>query len=468
MKNISKLIKRFIGLMMLTSVSILVINFIALAFLVSSQHGNSSPWKMAGQAAECMEKSGQDVYMREDMAETLHSLHVWAVYVDNTTGACIWHSDDLPDTVPLKYTASDIAAFTRGYIDGYPIFTGTGKDGLLLLGYPKDSFWKHLSPSWDYRLIANLPKLLLLVFGLNILAIFFIYMVANTKLLKSLKPISEGILALHTGHPVSLREKGLFSEISANINRASEVLQEQKQLLKKKEMARANWIAGISHDIRTPLSMVMGYAHQLEGSPHLSEEERQRVEVIAKQSQRMKNLINDLNLVSRLEYTMQPVRLRRINLLSAVRQVVADFINLDIHGNHPIHWVTNDDLRSLMIEGDEDLLKRAVSNLIQNSITHNPSGCSVYVSVEKRQQDCTVLVADNGRGVTQEQLDRLNNAPHYMSCEEDTTLQRHGLGLLIVKQIAAVHKGRVLIRHSTYGGLEVRLCLPLLSEDAVG
>ena len=73
-----------------------------------------------------------------------------------------------------------------------------------------------------------------------------------------------------------------------------------------------------------------------------------------------------------------------------------------------------------------------------------------------------VFVADNGAGATGEHMDRLNHSPHYMVCDENTTVQRHGLGLLIVRQIIAAHKGEVVIRRSEeYGGFEVRLSVPM-------
>ena len=452
MKSVPKLIKRFVGILMLSSLVILFMNFIIIAIIAATQAPNGSPWTTAEQAAESMVKSEQGYKMSDEMIEELNAQNVWAVYIDNATGECVWHSDNLPDTVPLKYTASDIANTTRGYIDGYPTFTGEGEDGLIILGYPKDSFWKHMWPSWDYQFIANL---------LNIFIVFLIYMAANTKLLKSIKPITDGIQALHTGQPVVLKETGVLSEIAANINQTSEVLQSQNYQLKKKETARANWIAGVSHDIRTPLSMVMGYASQLESSSQLSEEERQKAAAIVKQSQRMKNLINDLNLASKLEYNMQPTHIEQVNVISAVRQVVVDFINLDISGKYPVEWLTDSDLNTLIINADKDLIKRAVSNLIQNSINHNADGCTIYVAVKECNRSCNIVVSDNGVGATDEQIDKLNNSPHYMVCDENTSEQRHGLGLLIVKQIAAAHKGTVEIRHSKYGGLEVKICLPL-------
>lgn len=461
MKSIPKLIKRFVGILMLSSFLILVTNVIVLAIIADAQSPNSSPWKTAEQAAESIERSEQGYMMSDKMIEELNAQNIWAVYIDNATGECVWHSDNLPDTVPLEYTVSDIANLTRGYIDGYPTFTGAGENGLIVLGYPKDSFWKHMWPSWDYQFIANLPKTILIVLALNVCIIFTIYMVVNTKLLKSVKPITDGIQALPTGQPIVLKEKGVLSEISANINRTSEVLQSQNYQLKKKEIARANWIAGVSHDIRTPLSMVMGYASQLENSKQLPEEERQKAAVIVKQSQRMKNLINDLNLASKLEYNMQPTHIEQVNVISVVRQVVVDFINLDIDGKYPIEWLTDSDLNTLIINADKDLIKRAVSNLIQNSINHNADGCTIYVAVKECNRSCNIVVSDNGVGATDEQIDKLNNSPHYMVCDENTSEQRHGLGLLIVKQIAAAHKGTVEIRHSEYGGLEVKICLPI-------
>ena len=106
------------------------------------------------------------------------------------------------------------------------------------------------------------------------------------------------------------------------------------------------------------------------------------------------------------------------------------------------------------------MIKRAVSNLIQNSINHNADGCTIYVTIKECNKKCNIIVSDNGIGATDKQINKLNNSPHYMVCDENTSEQCHGLGLLIVKQIAAAHQGTIEIRHSEYGGFEVKICLP--------
>ena len=461
MKSIPKLIRRFVLILLLSIFLFLVLNMGFLIAYTMGHSANGSPWTAAQDAAEAMAVTEEGYTLPEEMQEELESKNIWAVYIDNTTLKALWHSDNLPDTVPLEYTASEIASLTRGYIDDCPAFTGTGEEGLMILGYPQKSFWKHMYPSWDYQMIESAPMTVLMVFGGNILLVLLIYIGANSGLLRSVRPIVEGIRKLPEGEPVSLKEKGILSELAFHLNKTSEMLQSQKYQLRKKDAARANWIAGVSHDIRTPLSMVMGYAAQLGTSEYLREEDRKKASAIVRQSRRMKNLINDLNLASKMEYNMQPIVREEINAVALVRQIAVDFINMDVDGRYPIEWETDEELAVCRICADKELIKRAVSNLIQNSMNHNEDGCTVHVAVEEINGYCVISVEDDGAGASEEEIERLNHAPHYMVCDTNTREQRHGLGLLIVKQIAESHGGKAEIGRSGYGGFGVKIMLPL-------
>ena len=399
------------------------------------------------------------------MTERLSGENAWAIYIDNDTLEVKWHTENLPDTVPLHYTISDIASLTRGYIDGYPTYTGECENGLVVVGYPKDRYWKHMSPSWDYDFIKNAPYTVLIVIGVNVFLIFLIYMIANSKLLKSVKPITNGIQALPSGEPVYVKEKGLLSDLAAKINQTSDILQKQKRNLQRKETARANWISGVSHDIRTPLSMVMGYAGQIEDNESLPESERKKARIIRQQSTKMKNLINDLNLASKLEYNMQPIHPEPVNLVAIARQSVVDFINLDMEEKYPIEWNTDEALTACVINGDKELLRRAIGNLITNSQTHNPDGCTISVCVRKSDTEYKIVVEDNGVGVTDEKLEKLRTTPHYMMSDSGTTEPRHGLGLLIVGQIVSAHNGTVSFDHGKQGGFAVTISFPIPKDS---
>lgn len=93
-------------------------------------------------------------------------------------------------------------------------------------------------------------------------------------------------------------------------------------------------------------------------------------------------------------------------------------------------------------------------------LNHNENGCTIFVSVSEINNNCIISVEDNGVGATDEQIERLNNTPHYMVCDTSTAEQRHGLGLLIVRQIIAGHNGKVEIDHSGYKGFKVIMSIP--------
>lgn len=462
MKSIPKLIRRLTGTLIISSVLLLLLNIILLGVIGRRYTVSHSPWAAAKEAVQALQKTEDGYILSPEASKELAEENAWAVFIDNHTLQAVWQTDNLPDKVPQAYTASSIAALTRGYIDGYPTFTSGTDEGLMVLGYPKDRFWKDMWPSWDFQLIADSPKIFLAVLAVNAVCILLIYITANARLLKSIKPIVSGIQALGTGKSVHVSEKGILSEIAASMNQTSELLQSQNNQLRRKETARANWIAGISHDIRTPLSMIMGYAGQLQSNMQLPEKSKEKAGVILKQGERIRNLINDLNLASKLEYNMQPVHKQPENAVALVRQVVVDFINTDIEEKYPLEWETGESLPACFINADKDLLKRAVSNLIQNCISHNEKGCTIHVSVQSKQGGCIICVEDDGIGISDEQIEKLNTAPHYMVCDTNTLEQRHGLGLLLVKQITASLDGTVNIGHSAYGGFRVSLTLPEL------
>lgn len=464
MKSVPKLIRRFAGILAVSLFLFLVLNVTLLVSWSLAYSSSGGTWSTAQEAADAMSRTEAGYVLSDYMQKELTERNIWALYIDNTSLEILWHSDNLPEDIPLAYTASDISGLTRGYVNDYPTFTGQGTDGLMVLGYPKQSYWKHMYPSWDLQMIADAPKTVGIVLGANLILLFLIYIGANMGVLRSVRPIAEGIQKLPLEEHVTLKETGVLSELAKNINRTSEILQSQKYQILKKDAARANWIAGVSHDIRTPLSMVMGYAGQLEQSQGISPEDKKKVSVILSQSRRIKNLINDLNLASKLEYNMQPLSMKPENAVAVVRQVAVDFINNDIEGKYPVEWETDEKLSVCMVQADRELLKRAVSNLIQNSMNHNEDGCTIYVSVScaEEKKSCVIRVEDDGAGVSPEQLERLERAPHYMMCDTNTGEQRHGLGLMIVKQIAASHGGRAEIGRGRRGGFGVSIILPVI------
>ena len=143
-----------------------------------------------------------------------------------------------------------------------------------------------------------------------------------------------------------------MSEIAECVNRASRVLSRQNQ-------ARVNWISGVSHDIRTPLSMIMGYSDRILETPGLDRKVCQEAGIIRSQSAKIKDLVQDLNLVSQLEYDMQPLHKRSIRLSKLLRSFAADLLNQGIDENYSIEIEIDSKAELVEIEGDSRLILRA-------------------------------------------------------------------------------------------------------------
>ena len=452
MKNALKLLRRLVVGMFLVCLLLPVLDLVILFSFTVKYSSNGSPYTMAEEVAEGLSETEDGYSLSPQVQESLKQAGAWAMLIQSGTGQVVWHTENLPAEVPLSYRASDIASLTRGYVQDYPTFPASRGEDVVVAGYPRDSFWKHMYPAWDMGLIKDLIPFAAAVILADIIVIILIYLVTDMKLLKSVGPIVDGIEQLSRGRTAYIRRKGLLSEIAQSVNKTSEILQTRNRELRKKETARANWIAGVSHDIRTPLSMVMGYAAQLADSPGLTEEERRKAQVICRQSQRMKNLINDLNLASKLEYNMQPVDREQVSLVALMRKTVVDFLNMDAEGKYPMEWLTREDVPACFVYADAALLARAAGNLIQNSMNHNPEGCSITLTAAAEGEVCTLGVEDDGGGGLPVGLEEVGLAPDGGAA--------HGTGLRLVEQIARAHGGALELHRAARGVLAV-LRLPL-------
>ena len=258
------------------------------------------------------------------------------------------------------------------------------------------------------------------------------------------------IKALSTGKPVDLSIRGELSEIADSVNQASRVLSRQNQ-------ARANWISGVSHDIRTPLSMIMGYAGRIASDTAASGDIQQEAEIIRAQSAKIKDLVKDLNLVSQLEYEMQPLHKEPVRLSKLLRCYAADLLNVGIGEKHSIEVEISPEAETAVIDCDARLISRAIGNLVQNSINHNPQGCGIFLSLDCSSEDVSITVADNGVGLSTEKLRELEEKPHYMESTDERLDLRHGLGLLLVRQIVEAHNGAMKMESAPQSGYKAVL-----------
>ena len=416
---------------------------------VSEDYGEASPRAMLEMASTAATTEG----LTDDAVQKLRQYNIWAMYLTQN-GECFW-TLDVPEEVPRNYNIQDVALFSKGYLEDYPVFVWNTDEGLLVLGYPKDSYMKITSNYYSIEAIQKIPFYVMGMLGMDALCLFLAYYFSKRRIIQNTEPIVEAIETLADGKPASLHIDGELSEIAASVNKASQIISRQNE-------ARANWISGVSHDIRTPLSMIMGYAGRIAANEATTDKVREQAEIVRKQSVKIKELVQDLNLVSQLEYEMQPLHKEQIRLSKLIRSYVAELLNSGISDAYTIEIDIAPEAENAMLECDARLISRAINNLVQNSIKHNPQGCKILLSLKYTEETLTLTVADNGVGLTPEKLQELEEKPHYMESTDERLDLRHGLGLLLVRQIVEAHDGTMRIDSNSNPG-----CQTILSFRAI-
>lgn len=281
--------------------------------------------------------------------------------LDNS-GTVIWQ-ENMPEQLPAQYTATDIAKFSRWYLDEYPVYVHENPEGLLVIGCAPGSLVK-LNYSMDAKYISIVLTGIIFALLANLFLVLLMFWRNTRKVGRAITPILEGITKISEGKKVALPQKGELAEINSRLNYAGEYIS-------KRDQARAEWINGVSHDIRTPLSYILGYAGEIEDNNGLPDAVREQAAIIQKQGEKLRLLIADLNLTSKLEYSMQPLNLQNMVPVEVTRQVIVDCMESGVDEKYSFDLRIDQAASQYSTKGDRDLFYRMLNNLIQNSIAHN-------------------------------------------------------------------------------------------------
>ena len=331
-------------------------------------------------------------------AESLLKHGQFAMLLDKD-GNILW-SEALPKELRKTYTLQDIARFTRYYLEDYPVRTYVVGQGLLVIGGKKDQVWKY-NVEFDVSLMKDLMKIFPLLTLSNIIVLVAV--------------------------PIWI----------------------QKRRAKQKEEERTEWIAGVSHDVRTPLAIVLGNAEMIADSTGEAEV-RQRAKAIEVQGIRLRRLVENLNLSSKLEYGAGKFEKKKVRISRFLRRILTEIMNQTEDDRFQFTLDIEDGLQDLELCFNEDLVERAVMNLLHNAIRHNLGGCRIEMRLyQDRKNHVFLELGDHGKGVSKEFLRRLNSRNY----EWEPSTGQHGLGLKIVKQVAGWHRWKLSFTNGEQGGL---------------
>jgi signal transduction histidine kinase len=225
-------------------------------------------------------------------------------------------------------------------------------------------------------------------------------------------------------------------------------------------VTQRQFMADASHELRTPVSVVSTAADVLLSREHRDESEyREALAIVGGQARRLGHLVEDMLVLARADaggYPLRPVALYLDELVADSRR------GLDVLALERGVTIRADHLPETPFEGDEELLRRLVVNLLQNAVQHTPSGGEVVVTIERTPRMIDLCVADGGRGIPAADRERIFD--RFVQLDQARRAQGTGLGLPIARWIAQVHSGTLVLKTSGPSGSTFEASFPVARD----
>jgi two-component system phosphate regulon sensor histidine kinase PhoR len=226
------------------------------------------------------------------------------------------------------------------------------------------------------------------------------------------------------------------------------------------EQVRRDFVANASHELKTPITAIRGFAETLLDAEDIAPEKRREfLEIILRQTSRLQALIEDLLMLSRLENSraaaaipLGPLEVRAV-LLAAVQTCERLAADKRI-------TVTVECDATLQTEGNAELLERALVNLLENAVKYSPDDTIVAITGRLEEGLATIKVKDQGPGIPKEHLERIFERFYRVDKARSRQLGGVGLGLAIVKHIVLLHRGQLSVESEVGQGSAFMIALP--------
>lgn len=308
---------------------------------------------------------------------------------------------------------------------------------------------------WLYNIFPHLYDLLDNIYELVFERAYFIFIIFGTTLIivlsllyKLLNKIFSYVFA------VSESADKLFDKNVEYINLPPEMVEVEKKLnhfkteaIKNERLARENeqkkdeLIVYLAHDIKTPLTSMIGYLSLLSEIKDMPQEQRNRyIDIALDKSYRLEYLINELFDVARFNSEKIVLEKEEINLNLMLEQIADDFYHTLKEMNKKINFTSDE---KTILYADPDKLSRVFNNLIKNAVNYSKENTDIDISILNKENQATVKITNKGKQIPKEKLDKIFEKFYRLDSSRTSKTGGSGLGLAIAKEIVELHGGRI-------------------------
>ncbi|MEH7097243.1 HAMP domain-containing sensor histidine kinase [Neobacillus vireti] len=329
----------------------------------------------------------------------------------------------------------------------FPITIDGGKNYLIVTGFPK-------STAVYIKETGVTPYLL----GLVTFILCF-YLITKWKM-KEIEEIALGLMEIAKGNlHYRIREKSRdeVGSLATNINYMASELNEMIERQRQAEKLKDELITNVSHDLRTPLTSIMGYLrlvkdHQFNNQAQLDE----YVDIAYGKSEQLKKLIEDLFDFTRLTYQGVQFKKEKVSLNQMIRQLIDE---LDpIANDNQVTFRVDLPKEQVLMDVDPNQIVRALENVLTNAIKYSTPPGDIHVNMYKNKHSVQISVSNPCESLSEEEVTRLFDRFYRVDASRSSNKSGAGLGLAITKSIIELHQGTI---HVDYKNQVIQLTINL-------
>lgn len=292
-----------------------------------------------------------------------------------------------------------------------------------------------------YELVFERAYFIFIIFGITLIIVLSLLYKLLNKIFSYVFAVSESADKLFDKNVEYINLPPEMVEVEKKLNHFKTEEIKNERLARENEQKKDELIVYLAHDIKTPLTSMIGYLSLLSEIKDMPQEQRNRyIDIALDKSYRLEDLINELFDVARFNSEKIVLEKEEINLNLMLEQIADDFYPTLKEMNKKINFTSDE---KTILYADPDKLSRVFNNLIKNAVNYSKENTDIDISILNKENQATVKITNKGKQIPKEKLDKIFEKFYRLDSSRTSKTGGSGLGLAIAKEIVELHGGRI-------------------------
>lgn len=292
-----------------------------------------------------------------------------------------------------------------------------------------------------YELVFERAYFIFIIFGITLIIVLSLLYKLLNKIFSYVFAVSESADKLFDKNVEYINLPPEMVEVEKKLNHFKTEAIKNERLARENEQKKDELIVYLAHDIKTPLTSMIGYLSLLSEIKDMPQEQRNRyIDIVLDKSYRLEDLINELFDVARFNSEKIVLEKEEINLNLMLEQIADDFYPTLKEMNKKINFTSDE---KTILYADPDKLSRVFNNLIKNAVNYSKENTDIDISILNKENQATVKITNKGKQIPKEKLDKIFEKFYRLDSSRTSKTGGSGLGLAIAKEIVELHGGRI-------------------------